>query len=94
MKSVTVRNLTPSILRKARALAERDRRSLNQTLLLLIENGLNAAFAETLLDSENSKESQLALWKLVAGKWEDSRTTKAIISDIYASRSKGRDIDL
>lgn len=94
MASITIRNLPDSILSRIRTISELEKRSLNSELLLLIERGLSV---ETERVKENpliSKESQLKLWKSLAGKWEDERTTDAIIEDIYTSRTLGREIDL
>jgi plasmid stability protein len=41
-----------------------------------------------------SKEMQVSILTEVCGSWEDNRSTKIIIDDIYKSRSKGRKIKL
>jgi len=38
-----------------------------------------------------SVETQVRLWKELAGKWKDDRSTKVIIEDIYNSRTSGRE---
>lgn len=95
--SITVRNIPKELLESARALAERDRRSLNQALIILMEQGLQASLARQSSTPEQSisRESQIAIWQMVCGGWnEKSRSTKEIIEDIYASRTIGREIKL
>ena len=41
-----------------------------------------------------SKSAQVAMWKQLLGSWEDERTAKEIIEDIYAHRTEGRDVQL
>ena len=41
-----------------------------------------------------SKEMQISILTEVCGSWEDNRSTKKIIDDIYKSRSKGRKIKI
>lgn len=39
-----------------------------------------------------SVETQVRLWRKLAGRWNDDRSTKEIIDDIYRSRTAGRDV--
>ena len=41
-----------------------------------------------------SVETQVKLWKELAGRWKDDRSTKEIIEDIYSSRTPGRSVNL
>ena len=41
-----------------------------------------------------TKEMQISILTEVCGSWEDNRSTKKIIDDIYKSRSKGRKIKI
>ena len=95
MSAITVRNLPPDLLEQARALAEQDRRSLNQTLLLLIERGLNYSIANSLISKDPiSVTAQVDLWKMLQGRWQDRRSTKNIIKEIYDARTPGREVEL
>ena len=95
MASITIRNIPESILAKVRALSKIKKRSMNNELLLLIEKGLIEE-TERKSDGENllSKESQLAIWEGIIGKWADDRTAHEIHEDIYAHRTAGRNVEL
>ena len=95
MANITVRNIPDSILEKIRTLSTIEKRSINNELLLIIEAGLNEE-SERKTKNENiiPKESQIRIWEKLMGKWEDDRSAKEIIEDIYAHRTPGRNIDL
>ena len=95
MASITIRNIPDSIMEKIRTLSTIEKRSINNELLLLIEAGLNEE-SERKTKNKNiiPKESQIRIWEKLMGKWEDDRSAKEIIEDIYAHRTAGRNIDL
>ena len=95
MANITIRNIPDSILEKIRTLSTIEKRSINNELLLIIEVGLNEE-SERKTKNENiiPKESQIRIWEKLMGKWEDDRSAKEIIEDIYAHRTPGRNIDL
>lgn len=93
MINVTVRNIPDGIMRKLKALSVIERRSLNSEILVVIEKGLSSAIGER-ETRHLSGEMQVELWKKVCGSWEDDRSTREIIDDIYANRTLGRDIKL
>lgn len=95
MASITIRNIPDSILEKIRTLSTIEKRSINNELLLIIEAGLNEE-SERKTKNENiiPKETQISIWEKLMGKWEDDRSAKEIIEDIYAHRTPGRNIDL
>ena len=95
MPNITIRNIPESIFRKLRLMSQKEKRSLNNEILCVIERGLAG------IDDENgkhnvplNKEGQIAIWKELSGKWEDKRSTKKIIQDIYEARTLGRDIEI
>jgi plasmid stability protein len=95
MASITIRNIPDSVLSRVRTLSEVEKRSINSEFLILIEKALTTEI-ET---RENfnipiSKENQIKMWENLSGTWEDERSTDEIISDIYSSRTKGREIEL
>lgn len=95
MKSITLRNVPDEFLERARLLATKDRRSLNQALILLLERGLNIEIGRALSESESiSTAAQIEIWKNISGKFSDSRSTQKIIADIYKSRTPGREFKL
>lgn len=89
MSSITLKDVPEELLVRLRAAAARDRRSLNQEALVLIEGGL--AFRET---AEERAKQQVERWRALAGSWVSETSFEADVSDIYAARSAGRDVDL
>jgi plasmid stability protein len=95
MTTKTLRNIPDDIARKVRILSERQRRSENQQMLVLLEEALELEAEKAGRSSAYiSVETQVRLWKELAGRWNDDRSTKAIIEDIYRSRTPGREVDL
>ena len=93
MVSLTVRNIPDDIINKIKLLSELDRRSINNEILILLEKGL----LHEIISKEHkilNKETQIRLWEKLSGSWEDMRSTKEIIDDIYSKRSTGREITL
>ena len=93
MASITIRDIPESVLEKVRILSKRDRRSMNSELLTLLEKGLNDRTANSGREAVNP-EIQVEMWRMLAGGWIDERSTEEIVSDIYAGRTKGRNISL
>jgi len=93
MPSLTVRNIPEHLLEGLRILSERERRSLNNELLVVLEEGL-ASKAERLEAAPLGSELQADLWLDLCGKWEDERSTKDIIEAMRLSRSEGREVSL
>lgn len=95
MASITVRDIPEEVLKKLRALSAVERRSLNSEILLILERGAYSELEERLQRRRAlSKSAQVAMWKQLLGSWEDERTAKEIIEDIYAHRTEGRDVQL
>lgn len=95
MPSLTVRNIPEEILEKIKALSSIDRRSLNNEILVILERGTFVEVHERMKKVKHvSKAAQLEIWNGLAGSWEDKRSTKEIIDDIYAHRTTGRDVKL
>ncbi len=96
MPNVTIRDIPEDVLKKIKILSQTKRRSINNELLLIIENGLRNYSCDNASGNNNavSKDVQLSIWSNLSGKWEDTRKTENIINDIYENRTKGRDIEL
>ena len=95
MANLTVRNIPDSVFQRLKLLSEIDRRSLNNELVVAIETGVKEMEKQVSRgDHKISPEVQLALWKELAGKWKDNRSSEEMIRDIYADRTLGRDISL
>ena len=95
MANITIRNIPEEIFEKIKKLSTIERRSLNNEMLVIIEKGARTEFNEVIKSRKPIPRSiQVNLWENLSNSWEDDRTTKEIIQDIYASRTYGRDVDL
>ena len=95
MASITVRNIPDDVLGKIKALSSIERRSVNNEILVILERGTFDEYEEKLQKRKyRSKSTQLEIWKRLAGTWDDSRSAKEIIEDIYAHRTVGREFKL
>ena len=95
MASITVRNIPDDVLGKIKALSSIKRRSVNNEILVILERGTYDEYEEKLQERKNlSKSTQLEIWKRLAGTWDDSRSAKEIIEDIYTHRTVGREVKL
>jgi plasmid stability protein len=82
MHSLTIRNLSNETLARLRYLSARQKRSLNNEVLVLVETGLQDQSASAVAESPLSLEAQVQLWQGLAGRWADERATPAVIDDI------------
>lgn len=96
MSSMTVRDIPEDVLETLRALSSRERRSLNSEILVVLEEGVRSHLAgKPAAGLERvPRDIQLALWKELAGTWEDERDTAEIVADIRRARSMGRKVAL
>jgi plasmid stability protein len=93
MAAITLKNLPEALLHALRAAAERDRRSLNQEIIHLLEGALAAREqTRTLLPAEVS--AQLASWRKLTGKWESDMDLGEETARIVGRRSRGRKVAL
>jgi plasmid stability protein len=86
--SITLKDVPEELLARLRAAAARERRSLNQEALVLIEGGLGA-----LETAPERARRQVEAWRAIAGSWASERTLDDEITDIYAARTASRDVD-
>lgn len=89
MSSITLKDVPEELLIRLRSAAARERRSLNQEALVLIEGGLAAR--ET---AEERAHRQVDAWRALAGGWVSERAFEDEVADLYAARTAGRDFDL
>jgi len=93
--NITIRNIPEDVISKIRTFALTEKRSLNNEILLFLERGLEKQITSSYKKEKNiNKETQLSIWGKLSGEWEDDRSTNEIISDIYNSRTIGREIEL
>ena len=88
MASLTLKNLPDHLLDLLRDRADKDRRSLNQQAIYLLERALLEA--DPMIEAQRQTDE----WTQLAGLWESDLTPQEEIDMIYASRSAGRDIEL
>jgi len=85
MPSLTLKNVGEALLKRLRERARRDRRSVTQEALYLIERALS---------ERHGVSGQSAAWRDLAGKWQSSRPVEEEIDEIYQGRTPGRDVAL
>ncbi len=93
MASLTLKNLPDELLRTLKEAAERDRRSLTQEIIHLVETALRAASERTTVRAANT-EAQVAAWRKLAGKWKSGVDQATEAKQIVERRTKGREVDL
>lgn len=93
MANLTIRNVPEDLLKNLRKLSQKERRSLNSEILVLLEKSVTQ---EALGKNNNtiSIQAQTELWGKLAGEWDDSRPAEEIIGDILARRTLGREVEL
>jgi len=91
MASLTLKNLSEQLLEALRDAAERDRRSLTQEIIHLLETALRAR-PRTVVRPDT--EAQVAAWRMLAGRWESDLDNSAEATRILEKRTPGREVDL
>jgi plasmid stability protein len=95
MKNLTIRNIPDELLEKIKVLSKAERRSLNSEILIILEKGLDKKLSNSTASKSNiSRNLQVEIWRTLASKWEDDRSTEKIIKDIYDHRTMGRNVEL
>lgn len=93
--NITIRNISDEIIEKIRTLSRLEKRSLNSEILMVLECGVNEEMSHFLERGRHiPKETQIDIWRKLAGEWDDERETEDIIKDIYESRTLGREVEL
>lgn len=89
--NLTVRNIPKEVIEKLRQLAKSSRRSLNNEILVRLEESVSE---ESTTDTEVERVNQIDVLRKVTGTWIDERETEEIITDIYSHRTLGRPVEL
>lgn len=89
MASLTLKNVPDALLERLRSAASRERRSLNQQALVLLEGGL--AEHE---DAADRARRQVEAWRALAGAWQSAEPFEDEVEALYAQRTPGRDVEL
>ncbi len=93
--NITIRNIPDDVINKIRNISQIEKRSLNNEILILLEQGVQKETHQHFSTNKNiNKTAQINIWKGLAGKWQDERSTDEIINDIYQNRTLGRDFQI
>ena len=93
--NITIRNIPEETIRKIKTLSQMQKRSLNNEILLLLERSVQDEVKYISQRMKRiSKETQISIWEKLSNEWDDQRSTKEIIEDIYSSRNLGREVQL
>lgn len=93
MASLTLKDIPPELLDELRSRAARDRRSLTQQVIFVLEQAVLNRPDDT-YPSLAEAQRQADAWTRLAGSWVSDRPAAEEIREIYDSRTTGRDIDL
>jgi hypothetical protein len=88
MPSITLKDIPEELLDRLREAASRERRSIAQQALLLIEGGLDRGDT-----AETRAERQVTAWKALMGRWRSRRSMRAEVKEIYGARTIDTDED-
>jgi plasmid stability protein len=92
MPSLTLKNLPEELLAALRAAAARDRRSVTQEIIHLLDIALQGGQPPA-RDAADT-EAQVAAWRKLAGKWTSDVDPATETKRIVERRTKGREVDL
>jgi len=92
MASLTLKNLPDDLLGALREAAERDRRSLTQEIIHLLQNALRGGKRPA--GRTAAIAAQVAVWRKLAGKWKSDLDEATEAERIMERRTKGREVDL
>lgn len=93
--NITVGNIPDEMINNIRTLSQIERRSLNNGILMILEQGPKERLTSPVHTRPNiAKELQAAIWQGLMDRWDDKRSTGEIIADIYKSGTTGRPVAL
>ena len=92
MPSLTLKNLPDELLAALRAAAERDRRSVTQEIIHLLDIALRGG--QPPASHAADTEAQVAAWRKLAAKWTSDVDPATETKRIMERRTKGREVDL
>jgi plasmid stability protein len=91
MASLTLKNLPEDLLRALRKAADKDRRSVTQEVIHLLEFALGRA--ERPAPRSTDAEAQLTAWRKLAGQWESDTDRATEAGRLMNRRTFGREFD-
>jgi plasmid stability protein len=94
MASVTIKRIPKSLLRKVRARAALERRSINSEIVHLLKEALKAKKPPMRMSAEERASAQADAWLHLGSRWHAHCSSKQEIAAIYAARTRGRRVTL
>lgn len=94
MTSLTIKNVPQEVLDRLRAVAVRNRRSVNQQAIQILDDATRAAPEDRAAAVRAEIEAQARVWRSLVGAWASDRPLEEEIAAIYAARTAGRQVDL
>lgn len=92
MASLTLKSLPDDLLRALRKAAEKDRRSLTQEIIHLLDAALRSRVARRAPRAADV-DAQLAAWRKLAGQWESDVDRATEAERLMKRRTAGRKVD-
>ncbi len=92
MASLTLKNLPDPLLRDLRKAAEKDRRSLTQEIIHLLDAALKGRIGRS-EPRRADVDLQLAAWRKLAGKWQSDVDRAAEADEPRKRRTPGRGVE-
>lgn len=92
MASLTIKDMPEELLEDLRELAERDRRSMTQEAIVLLTKIIDQRRESE--EPRTEAAAQAEAWETLAGRWTSGESVDDEVSDIYESRTRGREVDL
>lgn len=93
MASLTLKNLPDLLLRDLRKAAEKDRRSLTQEIIHLLDAALRGRRVGRPSPRGADLDDQLAAWRKLAGKWKSDLDRAGEAERLMKRRTPGREVD-
>ncbi len=93
MPSLTLKDIPDDMMERLRAAARRERRSMTQQILVLIEGGLAELDHRAGVPSP-SAAAQVARWRKLAGCWTSDESFDEEVAALARARTTGRSVDL
>lgn len=91
MASLTLKNLPDDLLRALRKAADKDRRSVTQQIIHLLETALGRTERPAARPAD--ADAQLAAWRKLAGRWESDTDRATETRRLMKRRTSGREVD-
>lgn len=93
MASLTLKNLPEELLNALRDAAAKDRRSLTQEIIHLLDQALRAGGERPAL-ARPDVDAQVAAWREIAGQWESDVDHATEAERVIGARTPSREVDL